>query len=71
MADLLSDDSVTRAIYMAWPHIESILIQTQRDVVSPENAATIGPDILAIKRLSEMFLLFKAKGATIKDSTEK
>jgi hypothetical protein len=71
MEGLLSDPSVVSAIYTNYPHIETILLQIQRDVVTPDNSKDVGDDILALKRIGDIFLLFYAKGATLKTSPKK
>lgn len=45
--------------------LRDILLQIQQDVVTEENRDIVGPTLLGIKHISDVLLLFKAKGDTI------
>jgi hypothetical protein len=62
MQFLLKDKSLLRQIARAMPSIDLILFQINLDVATPENAANLGHDILALKRLRDIFLMFSLGG---------
>lgn len=61
MSAMMADRRTLRAVKDAYPEIERILLQIQKDVVNEENRDNVGPDMLALKRVQDVFLAFKAK----------
>lgn len=63
MQFLLNDASVTKPIARAYPALQTIIAQIQRDVVTADNATFIGHNVLALKQICDMFDTFAAAGA--------
>lgn len=62
MQFLLKDPSITKPIARAFPALREVIAQTQRDVVTADNASTVGHNILALKQVCDMFDMFAAAG---------
>ena len=65
MQFLLKDPSVTKPIARAYPALTAVVAQIQRDVVTAENAPTVGHNILALKQVCDMLEIFSAAGAVV------
>lgn len=62
MEFLLKDKSILRQIARAMPAIDIIMFQINLDVATPENATALGHDILALKRVRDIFMMFSLSG---------
>lgn len=62
MQFLLKDKTMLRQIARAMPAIDAIMFQINLDVATAENAANLGHDILALKRVRDIFLMFSLGG---------
>ena len=71
MENLLSDTVVTRQIARSFDSIDKVLFQIGLDVATPENAPSLGHDILAIKRIRDMLLLFSSRGQVLLKEDDK
>jgi len=71
MEFLLKNPTMLKQIARAFPAIESILFQINLDVATPENAAHVGHDILALKRVRDIFEMFALGGQVILQKEEK
>lgn len=58
-------------IYKAFPYIEAILMENQRNCVSAANAETIGHTLLAMNRDLKILELFALKGEDVAKESEK
>lgn len=61
MSALLADRRTLRAIRDAYPEIDKVLSQIQKDVVNESNRENVGYDMLALKRVQDVLLAFKTK----------
>lgn len=66
----LKDPRFVASIGSAYPDIREVLTDIQRAVITPDNIDKIGPTILAMKHIDDIFLLFKA-AYDLKQSQEK
>lgn len=66
MKQLLEDQKLVKSIGGAADNIDKVLAQIQLDTVTPENAATVGQELLAIRNIREVFSLFTASADVIK-----
>lgn len=71
MEFLLGDPTICKMIARAFPAIDRITFQINLDVATPDNAASIGYDILALKRVRDIFEMFALKGQIILKNEEK
>lgn len=62
MADLLEQPHICKGVSRLFPEIQKILMQIQLDVTTEENRDSVGPTILGIKHVHDIFSVFKAKG---------
>lgn len=62
MTNLLADGTLCKNIATFYRDIHQVLVQIQLDVVSEANRDTIGPTLLGLKHVQDIFLLFKSKG---------
>lgn len=65
MEGLLKNPVLAKQIARAFPAIETIMFQINLDVATPENAAHLGHDILALKRIRDIFEMFSLSGQII------
>lgn len=65
MAGLLKTPTLSKTIARAFPAIEMIMFQINLDVATPENSANLGHDILALKRIRDIFEMFSLNGQII------
>ena len=70
MEFLLKNPTLLKQIARAFPAIESILFQINLDVATPDNAATLGHDILALKRVRDILEMFALGGQVILQKEE-
>ncbi len=71
MTELLNNDVVARSIALSFKDIQLVLVQTAIDITNEGNVATIAPNLLGIKNVQDMLLLFKAKGDVIIEKENK
>lgn len=71
MAGLLADGTLCKNIATFHNDLQQILSQIQLDVVTEENRDTVGPTLLGLKHVQDIFLLFKAKGDMLLAKQEK
>jgi len=62
MEFLLKDPTLLKVVSRSFPYIDRILFQINLDVATPDNAANLGYDILALKRVRDMLQVFAAGG---------
>lgn len=65
MEFLLKDPTLNKMIARAFPAIDRLLFQINLDVATSENAANLGHDILALKRIRDIFEMFALGGQVI------
>ena len=65
MVKLLSDRVTSIALHRAFPDIQRVLLQIQLDITTPENRDLVGPTLLALRHVHDIFQLSEAKGAVI------
>jgi hypothetical protein len=65
---LLSDDALCKRIAVTHPDIDKIFTEVQRAACNESNRDNVGPTILALKQISDVLLLFKAKGDVLNSS---
>ena len=70
MEFLLQNPTLLKQIARAFPAMESILFQINLDVATPENASSIGYDILALKRVRDIFEMFALGGQVLLQKEE-
>lgn len=66
----LADPRFVASIGSAYPDIREVMTDIQRAITTPDNIDKIGPTILAMRHLDDVFLLFKA-AYDLKQSQEK
>ncbi len=71
MTELLNNDVVARSIALSYKDIELVLVQTALDVINEGNVSTIAPNLLGIKNVQDILLLFKTKGDVIIEKENK
>jgi hypothetical protein len=71
MEFLLKNPTLLKQIARSFPAIESILFQINLDVATPDNAASLGHDILALKRVRDILEMFALGGQVILQKEEK
>lgn len=62
MSELLDQPHICKGVARLFPELQRILLQTQLDIVNPENRDTVGPTLLGLKHIHDILLLFKRKG---------
>ena len=62
MTDLIERKHYSMMVARNYELLRDIILQTQVDIVNEGNRDTVGPTILGIKHISDILLLFKAKG---------
>jgi hypothetical protein len=62
MEFLLKDPVIRKQLAVVFPILDTVLMQIMLDVTSPDNASTVGHDILAIRRVRDIFTLFATGG---------
>lgn len=62
MTNLLSDGTLCKNIATFHRDIQQVLSQIQLDVVTEENRDTVGPTLLGLKHVQDIFLVFKSRG---------
>lgn len=71
MEDLLKDTSLCKIVARNHADLLRILTQTQLDIVNEQNRDTVGPTLLGIKHIQDIFSLFKAKGDVLIEKENK
>lgn len=71
MTGLLADGTLCKNIATFHNDLQQVLSQIQLDVVTEENRDTVGPTLLGLKHVQDIFLLFKAKGDMLLAKQEK
>jgi hypothetical protein len=71
MEFLLKNPTMLKQVARAFPAMEAIMFQINLDVATPENAANIGHDILALKRVRDIFEMFAMGGQVLLNKEEK
>jgi hypothetical protein len=66
----LNDPRFVASIGSAYPDIREVMTDIQRAITTPDNIDKIGPTILAMRHIDDIFLLFKA-AYDLKQSQEK
>ena len=66
----LKDPRFVASIGSAYPDIREVMTDIQRAITTPENVDRVGPIILALRNMDDVFLLFKA-AYDLKQSQEK
>ena len=62
VAKLLEDPSVCKSIAGSHDAIELLLMQIQKDICTEANRDTVGPTLLALKHVQDVFHAFNVKG---------
>jgi hypothetical protein len=70
MEFLLKNPTMLKQVARAFPAMEAILFQINLDVATPQNAANIGHDILALKRVRDIFEMFAMGGQVLLNKEE-
>lgn len=65
MGVLLEDESFVKRIGAVEPEWQRFLAQVQLDSTTEENVQMIGPTCLALRKVQELLILFKAKASLI------
>lgn len=65
MSELLTDKSCCKSIASNYPDIERVLFQIQLDITTEENRDVVGPTLLALKHIQDIFLLFRSRGDAV------
>jgi hypothetical protein len=71
MLTLLDNPGLCQSIAINGEHFREILAQVQLDAVTADNMDSIGPVILALKKIQETILLFESKGKALIAQEEK
>ena len=71
MTDLLNNETRCKVVARNYNDLRDIIMQIQLDVTDKTNRDDVGPTILALKHVIDIFSLFKAKGdLLLKDETK-
>ncbi len=62
LAELFNDGRTARSISRAFPEIDQLLAQLQRDAVTEENRGDCGHTLYAMKLIREQFHAFDLRG---------
>ena len=71
MEFLLNNPVLLKQMARSVPAIDAILFQINLDVATPENAASLGHDILALKRVRDILEMFSLGGQVLLQKEEK
>lgn len=65
MKALLDDPRITKPIAAAKEALDKVNFQIMQDITNPDNKDTVGPTLLAIKHISDIYTLFALKGKVV------
>lgn len=65
MDELLSKEHLCRMVARNYPDLKEILVQIMLDITSEENRDSVGPTVLAVKNILDIFALFEAGGRCV------
>jgi len=71
MLALISDTSLCKRFAAVFPDLEKVMLQTMLDVTSEGNRDDVGPTILAMKNIYDIFFVIKTRGEAILETERK
>lgn len=73
LIELANNDKLAGKLAVVRPELDKVFAQIQRDVITEDNMGSIGPMILALKTLNNVFRVIQDRGDAVnqanKDST--